>query len=136
MVLLSNLTALAAAASVLNIQDVSEQYTIDFSAGNQAPPGGCYEYTTIQNWSYLNNANQQVFLFFASAKAHHGIPQWSLVGGPFAYQIYSPECNMYWAYLGDDTGALPLHTSIVARSESAASSFIFSPVTTSSGLWK
>ncbi len=95
MVLLGNLTALAAAASVLNIQDVSKQYTIDFSAGNQAAPGGCYEYTTIQNWSYLNNANQQVTLFFALTEAHHETHSglWPVDLSLMKYTVLSATCT-------------------------------------------
>ena len=56
MQLLSNLTALAAAAGVVNILGFSKQNALDLSAGDVI----CADLTTVQNWVYLNNANQQV----------------------------------------------------------------------------
>ena len=135
MQLLSNLTALVAAATTLSILDYSQQNAIDLSNGQQ----NCADFTAVQTWPYAaNNENQRVCLLsILPLNCTLTTVQWTMLGGPDTYQIQSPECGLYLTYPGVESSALAQRAPLTSHSN-FSSSWTISLVNPSvpTGPWK
>ncbi|KAJ6464455.1 hypothetical protein C8R45DRAFT_1219929, partial [Mycena sanguinolenta] len=77
--LISNLTLVASASSLVRILDFSQQHCFDLTNG------GCVDFTPVQNYGCATgNPNQE----------------WTLNGGPSSFNILSTKCNTFVTYPG------------------------------------